>query len=212
MNEYESRLKEWIIKVIKCMKFWKWQWFDGGCPIRHWRYWPWSILGVFRVIRWTHNCCEPQTWTTRYRVIRYRAINYRFVHYGSIHYGSIHYGAIHYGSVCPIIGCGTRNSRSKIHRQAILNSCIIEELGILLGFVFGWLTLNIIKFATIDTRRLLWGRIFGPRWTESGLCLKKIRLWIVWPGGTSILTTPNCDWTQWTLQVRFKIARGLKRS
>ena len=93
-------------------------------------------------------------------MIRNRAIHYRGIHYGAIHYGAIHYGAIHFSSVChPIIGCGPRNSKSKLHRSGILDSCFIEELGILLSFGFGWLTINILEFATNDTRRLLPGRI-----------------------------------------------------
>ena len=60
-----------------------------------------------------------------------------------------------------IICCGPHEVRDELHRQVTGNSRPNRQIGIVIGFGFGWLTLNRIEFATKDTRRLLPGRIFG---------------------------------------------------
>ena len=60
-------------------------------------------------------------------------------------------------SVCS----GPHEARSELHIQTMRNSLLSEQIDIVIGYGFGWLTLNIIEFATKDMHRLLPGRNFG---------------------------------------------------
>ena len=72
-------------------------------------------------------------------------------------------------SVC----CRPHEARSKLRRQVIINNQTSANLGIVIGFGFGWLTLNRIEFAAKDTRRLLSGRKLGlPLNRESPASIK----------------------------------------
>ena len=62
-------------------------------------------------------------------------------------------------SIC----CVPHDTRGEGNRQAMRNSRPSEQIGIVIGFGFGWLTFNRIEFAMTDTRQLLPGRNFGPQ-------------------------------------------------
>ena len=84
--------------------------------------------------------------------LRTRRRSHTAIQYSAIRYYAIRYSAIHY------------ELSAVDHMLQEVNdveSRPSEQIGIVIGFGFGWLTLNNIEFATKDTRRLLPGRIFG---------------------------------------------------